>query len=268
MLKTWLVLAVLLTSAAWGQAPVYSAAGMVNASNYTPGPFAPNSIVSIFGSGLAWSTQGLTAGDIVNGALPVELNNTRVLVLNNPAPLMYVSDSQVNFLVPSDQLDGDVQIQVVREGVNGPKITVTLVDAAPALFQTAAGYAIAAHLDNSVIGPGSPAQAGETIVVYACGLGRTQPNPEPGVIPQNAAVIQRLSDLKVYLGGTAMDPASILYAGLSPGSAGLYQINLVLPANLGTDPEIRVAIADQSSPAGLKLAVESGGAQLYSAQTR
>jgi uncharacterized protein (TIGR03437 family) len=251
-----LVLALLLSSAAWGQAPVYSAAGMVNASNYTPGPFAPNSIVSIFGSGLARSSQGLTADVILNNTLPVELNSTRVYVLDKPAPLLYVSDSQVNFLVPSDQLDGDVTIRVVREGVTGPKITVTLVDAAPALFQTAAGYAIAAHLDNSLITPGSPAQAGEIIVVYACGLGRTQPNPGPGAIPQYAAVIQRLSDLKVYLGGTAIDPASIQYAGVTPGSAGLYQINLVLPDNPGTDPEIRVAIADQSSPAGLKLAVQ------------
>jgi uncharacterized protein (TIGR03437 family) len=132
---------------------------------------------------------------------------------------------------------------------------VTLVDAAPALFETAAGYAIAAHADNSLVAPGSPAQAGETIVVYACGLGRTQPNPQPGVIPRNAAVIQGLSNLTVYLGGTAISPASILYAGLSPGSAGLYQINLVLPNNLGTDPEIRVAMAGQSTPAGLKLAM-------------
>jgi uncharacterized protein (TIGR03437 family) len=229
---------------------------MVNAPNYAPGPFAPNSIVTIFGSGLARSSQGLTADDILNNTLPKELNSTRVYVLDEPAPLLYVSDGQVNFLVPSDQLDGDVKIRVVREGVTGPEVTVTLVDAAPALFQTAAGYAIAAHTDNSLIAPDSPAQAGETIVVYACGLGRTQPNPAPGVIPQNAALIQRLSDLKVYLGGTAIDPVRIQYAGLTPGSAGLYQINLVLPDNLGTDPEIRVAIADQSSPAGLKLAVQ------------
>jgi uncharacterized protein (TIGR03437 family) len=229
---------------------------MVNAPNYAPGPFAPNSVATIFGSGLARSSQGLTADVILNNTLPKELNSTRVYVLDEPAPLLYVSDGQVNFLVPGDQLDGDVKIRVVREGVTGPEITVTLVDAAPALFQSAAGYAIAAHLDNSVIAPGSPAQAGEIIVVYACGLGVTQPNPAPGVIPQSAAVIQRLSDLKVYLGGTAIDPASILYAGLTPGSPGLYQINLVLPANLGTDPEIRVAIADQSSPAGLKLAVQ------------
>jgi uncharacterized protein (TIGR03437 family) len=229
---------------------------MVNAPNYAPGPFAPNSVATIFGSGLARSSQGLTADVILNNTLPKELNSTRVYVLDEPAPLLYVSDGQVNFLVPGDQLDGDVKIRVVREGVTGPEITVTLVDAAPALFQTAAGYAIAAHVDNSVIAPGSPAQAGEIIVVYACGLGVTQPNPAPGVIPQTAALIQRLSDLKVYLGGTAIDPGSILYAGLTPGSAGLYQINLVLPDDLGTDPEIRVAIADQSSPAGLKLAVQ------------
>ena len=251
----WLVFALLLANTAWGQAPVYSAAGMVNGPNYAPGPFAPNSIVSIFGSGLARSSQGVTAADIVNNTLPVELNSTRVYVMNSPAPLLYVSDGQVNFLIPGNQLDGDVQIRVVREGLTGPEVTVTLVDAAPALFQTAAGYAIAAHLDNSLIAPGSPAQAGEIIVVYACGLGRTLPNPASGAIPQSAAVIQRLSDLKVFLGGAAINPASILYAGLTPGSAGLYQINLVLPDNPGTDPEIRVAIADQSSPAGLKLAM-------------
>jgi uncharacterized protein (TIGR03437 family) len=251
----WLVLAPLLANTVWGQAPAYSAAGMVNGPNYAPGPFAPNSIVSIFGSGLAWSSHGVTAADIVNNTLPVELNSTRIYVMDSPAPLLYVSDGQVNFLVPANQLGGDVKIRVVREGVTGPEVTVTLVDAAPALFQTAAGYAIAAHLDNSVIAPGSPAQAGEIIVVYACGLGRTQPNPAPGSIPKGAAVIQKLSDLKVYLGGAAINPASILYAGLTPGSAGLYQINLILPDNPGTDPEIRVAIADQSSPAGLKLAM-------------
>ena len=239
---------------------------MVNASNYTPGPFAPNSIVSIFGSGMARSSQGLTADSILNNTLPVELNSTRVYVMGSPAPLLYVSEGQVNFLVPGNQLDGDVKIRVVREGMTGPEITVTLVDAVPALFQTAAGYAIAAHLDNSLIAPGSPALAGETIVVYACGLGRTLPNPAPGVIPQSAALIQRLSDLKVYLGATAADPASILYAGVTPGSAGLYQIDLILPASLGTDPEIRVAIADQSSPAGLQLAVQGGGAQLSAAR--
>src|ERR1039458_2073447 len=100
MLRMWLVLVLPLANAAWGQAPVYSAGTIVNAPNYAPGPFAPNSILSIFGSGLARSSQGVTAGDISNNTLPVELNSTRVYVLDEPAPLLYVSDGQVNFLVP------------------------------------------------------------------------------------------------------------------------------------------------------------------------
>jgi uncharacterized protein (TIGR03437 family) len=251
-----LFLALLFASAAWGQAPVYSAAGIVNAPDFAPGPFAPNSILSIFGSGLAWSAQGLTNDTVIDNTLPTSLAGTSVYVMNEPAGVLYVSDGQINFLVPSNQIDGDVTVRVVRQGLTGPEITVTLADAAPALFQTAAGYVIAAHADNSLVAPGSPAQAGETIVLYAGGLGKTQPNPAPGVIPQNAAVIQGLSGLTVYLGGTAISPASIQYAGVSPGTAGLYQLNLVLPGNPGTDPEIRVAIADQSSPAGLKLAVQ------------
>ena len=64
-----------------------------------------------------------------------------------------------------------------------------------------------------------------------------------------------LSDLKLLLNGNAVDTVRIKYAGLTPGSAGLYQINLQLPDNLGADPEIRVAVASQSNPGGLKLAV-------------
>ena len=39
---------------AWAQAPTYSAAGIVNAWDYSPGPFAPNSVLSLFGTNLSW----------------------------------------------------------------------------------------------------------------------------------------------------------------------------------------------------------------------
>jgi uncharacterized protein (TIGR03437 family) len=117
------------------------------------------------------------------------------------------------------------------------------------------GYAIATHADGTLLTTDSPAHAGDTVVIYLTGLGRTSPNPAPGEIPHYAGQMVQLSGLKVSLGGSALDPIWIKYAGLTPGSAGLYQINLVLPDNLGTDPEILVAVAGQSSPAGLKLAV-------------
>jgi uncharacterized protein (TIGR03437 family) len=232
---------------------------VVNAGNYAPGPFAPNSILTLFGVGLARSSQALTVDDIRDGFLPTELNSTRVYVDGSPAPLFYVSDGQVNFLMPSNQSTAwPVEVWVMREGNAGPKITLTVVSAAPALFATAAGYAIATHADNSLVTVDAPAHANEVIVLYCTGLGKTAPNPATGVIPQYAGQILTLADLKVTMGGAVLPPDRIKYAGLSPGSAGLYQINLAVPDSpgvpAGSDPEIRVFVGDQSSPGGLKLA--------------
>jgi|SRR5450432_2232332 len=259
MLRTWLALAVLLSGTARGAAPHYTAAGIVNTADYTLGPFAPNSVVTIFGSGLARSAEGLglPAGAI---KLPFELNYARVYVSDHPAPLLYASDTQINFLIPSD-LDptrGPWTIRVAVEGstiASGPEITVALVDAAPALFPMAGGYAIATHADGTLLTADSPAHAWDTVVIYLTGLGPVSARSAIGDIPSYPSEIVQLSDLKVSLGGTVMHPGWIKYAGVTAGSAGLYQINLALPDNLGTDPEIQVAVAGQSSPAGLKLPV-------------
>lgn len=251
-----MALAALCCVAARGAAPSYSAVGIVNAGNFAPGPFAPNSIVTIFGSSLARSSQQLTINDIVAGALPTELNYTQVFINNTASPIFFVSDTQVNFLIPAKQSPGDAKIRVVSQGNAGPEVTITLVSAAPALFATIGNYAIATHVNNTLVNPDSPAHPGEIIVVYATGLGNTDPNPATGEIPRYAAQILALGSLKVSLGGVAVDTGLVKYAGLTPGSAGLYQINLEIPGNPGTDPELRVAIAGQSSPGGLKLAIQ------------
>src|SRR3954452_867659 len=100
MLRSWLVLAVLCAGTARAAGPSYAAANIVNASNYTGGPFASNSVVSIFGTGLARSTHALEADDISAGKLPTEMNFVRVYVENEPAPLLFVSEGQINFIVP------------------------------------------------------------------------------------------------------------------------------------------------------------------------
>lgn len=249
-------LALLVSSAASGVTPTYSAASIANAGSGTPGPFAPNSILSLYGTGLALSTQGLTVDNINGAQLPTQLGNTQVYVDNYPAPLFYVSAGQINFLVPSNQANGDAQIRVSMQGNSGPVVTIAIVDAAPALFVTPDGYAIATHADNSLITEAAPAHGDEIIVLYATGLGKTAPNPGSGELPPSAAQIVALASLQVSVGGTVLTPDRIKYAGLTPGYAGLYQINLALPDSPGADPEIRVAIGNQSTPAGLKLACQ------------
>jgi uncharacterized protein (TIGR03437 family) len=255
MRRIRLFLAALVAGAAWAQAPAYSAGNIVNSSDYSPGPFAPNSVVSIFGADLSWTARALMSGDIVSNTLPIELASVAVYVDNWPAPLLYVSATQINFLVPGNETSGGITVRVVREGVSGPEVAVTLVDAAPALFDLGTGYTMATHADGSLITAQSPAHAGDTIVVYATGLGQSQPNPSPGVIPQTAAQIVAAASLVVYLDGTPLDWFRIKYAGVTPFSVGLYQINIELPPTVGTDPEIQVAVGTQCSMTGLQIYV-------------
>jgi uncharacterized protein (TIGR03437 family) len=260
MIRAWLVLAVLCAGTAWGAGPSYSAAGIVNASNFTPGPFAPNSVISVFGAGLARSTHALADGDLspctsalAGRCLPVELNYVRVYVQDQPMPLLFVSDGQVNFLISSVESVGPVRVRVVTEGITGPEITVTLVDAAPALFSMADGTVIATDAKGKLLTADAPAHAKDIVVIYVTGLGRTSPNPALGEIPNYAASMLASVSLKVTLDGTAVDSGLIKYAGLTPGSAGLYQINLEIPEWTGNDPEIRVTAGNLTPQTGLKL---------------
>jgi len=239
-------------AAAQSEPPDYPVTGIVNAANYQGGPFAPYDVLSIFGNNLAWSAEALVADDILSGSLPLTMNNCQVFVENTPAPLYYVSPSQINFMLPSTLTPGDITVRVVRQGVTGPEVTITVANAAPELFELA-NYAIATHLDYSLITTDNPAQGGETVVLYGIGFGQTTPNVGVGAIPQAAARV--ISGIAVLLNGTPVDGSRILYAGVTPGSAGLYQVNLVLPDAPGTDPEIRVAMGPQTSRAGLLLAV-------------
>ena len=206
-------MAALLAGAAWGQAPAYTPASIVNASDYSPGPFAPNAVLTVFGANLAWDTRQLAETDIVNNALPTTLASVAVYVDNWPAPVIYVSPTQINFIIPGNEVDGSVPVRVVRQGVTGPEITIQLIDAAPALFAFA-GYVIAAHADGTLLTPDAPANAGDAVVIYATGLGKTLPNPAPGVIPLTPDRVAAASTLNVYLNGVAINPSFIFYAGV------------------------------------------------------
>jgi uncharacterized protein (TIGR03437 family) len=125
------------------------------------------------------------------------------------------------------------------------------VDCAPTLFPTPAGYALSTSADNKLLTVDSPAHSGDIVVIYLTGLGRTSPSFNAGEVPTVAARIT--STLKITLGSLAVDPIYIKYAGVAPGWAGLYQLNLEIPQNVGTDPEIKVTGDVTSAPAKLAI---------------
>ena len=215
-------------SAQQANAPNYTVAGIVNGATFTPG-LAPNTIVSIFGTNLSWDTRAVQSGDMSAGVMPTSLVNVTVYFEGWPAYLYYVSPTQINLLVPSNLLPGAFQFWVDRQGTRGPVVTVTLQNAAPAIFQISAGVVIATHLDGSVVSNSSPATAGEIVTLWATGLGNTYPALEDGVLPSAAQWLLQMDQFTVEVNGAALDPTAILYAGVAPGFAGLYQVNVRLP---------------------------------------
>jgi uncharacterized protein (TIGR03437 family) len=189
-------------------------------------------------------------------SVPLQLSGVQVIVDTFQAPILYVSPSQINFLIPSGEIPGNSLVTVVREGWNGPTVTLALVNGAPALFDDSAGFAIATHLDGTLLSDASPAQPGEFVVVYATGLGATDPNPQSGEVPMAAALIKYFSTLSISLNGFPLAPNLIYYAGVTPGFAGLYQLNIQLPQDVPADPIIRVFMGTQTSSTSLKIAVQ------------
>jgi uncharacterized protein (TIGR03437 family) len=253
-----LIVAIMLVAALKAEAPLYSAASIVNAADNQSGALSPDTIATIYGANLAYGTHALTASDSPGGVLPTTFAGTGVHVLigSLEASLFYASPTQINFLVPPNLIPGPVNLTVVVDSFAGPSIPLQLAAASPALFQLDQQNAVATRADGSVITPSAPAHPGDVVVLYAAGLGQTAPPAVYRLISNVAARITDINDFSVVLDGVAIDPSAISYAGVAPGFAGLYQINVILPSTTGANPEIRIGLAGSLSPSGLSLPVQ------------
>jgi len=239
-------------------APVYTSASIVDAAANQSGPLAPNTIATVYGVNLAYNTQSLTSNDVSGVILPVVLPGTgvHVLVGSIPANLYYVSPGQINFLIPANLLPGTSGVQLVIDGLAGPLIPIQIVPASPELFQLDPQNAVATRPDGSTITPAAPAKPGDIVILYATGLGETLPPAVYSELPTSAAPLKQMADFHILLDGVAVAAPSILYAGIAPGFAGLYQINLRLPDSTGAHPEIRIGVGAALSVTGLQLPVQ------------
>ena len=238
--------------------PYFTAASVVNAATNTPGPFAPNTIVTIYGSHLAFNTLAVSAQNIASNTLPIELGGVHVLIDGIPAGLYYVSPVQINLLIPNSLLPGDSKLTVARDGVCGPRplpgsdqcsyVTLTLTEVAPGLFADPTRLVAATHADGSVVSGANPVGAGEWVVLYCVGMGRTAPDLYDGEVATRAMPALHWPDLSVLVGGKPVTGSRIYYAGVTPGYAGLYQINVRLPDDMPANPEVRFAIGSWLSP--------------------
>lgn len=237
--------------------PFYTSDSIVNAATQTAVALAPNAIATVYGTDLAYSTRAVAGSDVVRGAMPTELDGVQVWFNAQPCPLFYISPTQINFVIPYRAVASTVSIVVTRNGVAGLPVDVQVHDTSPGLFLWGDNQPVAVHLDGQLISDLLPALPGEIIVIYAGGLGHTTPDIAGGQLATAAFPIRFAPQLQILLDGIACPPGSVLYAGLSPGFAGLYQINLRLPQDAPPNPEIQLVIGEDSSPGFIRLAIQS-----------
>jgi uncharacterized protein (TIGR03437 family) len=116
-------------------------------------------------------------------------------------------------------------------------------------------FAVATRADGTVLTRNDRARPSDIVVLYATGLGVTRPRFLNGEVPTTAAALEKMADFRVTISGRA---AEILYAGVAPGFPGLYQVNLRMPGEFDTDPEVRIGFGDVMSPTGVRLHAFSG----------
>ncbi len=217
-----------------------SSSGVVNAASFVADtPVAPGGLVTVFGSKLAADSTGVTGQQ----PFPSELGGTQVLLGSAVLPLLYASDTQINAQAPFDlPLNVPTQL-VVRRGtaLSIPK-TVSVAPAQPAIFtrdQSGTGQgAIVNGVTNRLADSSAPVTAGDTLAIYCTGLGAVNPPVPPGTAATGP--VSTVQTVTVQIGGQS---ASVIYSGLAPGFAGLYQVNAVVPAGIATGSQVPVVVS-------------------------
>jgi uncharacterized protein (TIGR03437 family) len=187
-------------------------------------------------------THALSGSDLVNNALPTNMVSTCVQIGNALAPLLYVSSTQINAQATVLPSSGSVQVSVVANcgtanQLTSQPTTVMVAASAPEFFhyaQPSNGQNLVVAVEASsgaYVGPPGfssgtfvPAQAGDVLTIYGTGFGATSIPVPPG--DSASAADSTVGTATVTIGGI---PATVLYSGWSPGTAGLYQANVVVP---------------------------------------
>jgi uncharacterized protein (TIGR03437 family) len=206
---------------------------VANAEGDVP-TIAPNTWVEIKGSNLAPSGDSRTwqSTDFVNNQMPVQLDGVSATVNGQPAYVYYISPTQVNILTPPAALSGSVPVRITNNGIVSATFMVQAQATAPSFFVFNGGpYIAATHVNGSYLGPSSlypglttPAQPGETIVIYANGFGPTSSPVVSGSASQSGTLSPPPA---ITIGGVS---ATVSFAGLvAPGE---FQFNVVVPSSL------------------------------------
>ena len=198
-----------------------AANGIVNAATFTSG-LAPGGIMAIFGTGLSGAGSP-----------------TSVTVDGTPAQVLFASAFQVNAQLPPATSPGTHVVQVnSAHGTASQQVSVSAV--APAIFLLSAPSAGAVlNQDFSINTPANPLPRGETLLIYATGLGATAKQGQYSITSTPVtAVVNGVEE-------------PVAFSGLAPGFVGLYQVNLLIPSSIPPGSQVPLSLKQSGQVSNL-----------------
>jgi|GEM_PF-665954 uncharacterized protein (TIGR03437 family) len=219
--------------------PIVTAAGVVSAANNKP-DLAPGTAIAIYGSALA------TGINVFSGLpLPKQLGPTKVSLSGVPLPLIFTSAGQIDAVIPFVlQPLQPYQLVVQRGLATSTAVTVTLQPVRPSLFyqQNAGNQGAIVHAGTATLADASsPVKAGDYIEIYCTGLGAVYPLVTAGTAAPSDPPSQVSSPaVTVTVDGK---PASVTFAGLTPGTVGLYQVDAIVPSGVSSGDSVPVVVS-------------------------
>jgi uncharacterized protein (TIGR03437 family) len=211
--------------------------GIVNAASFSPftSGVAPGEFITIFGNNLAPSTCGpcvvSTAQFDVNNAFPTMLNGVQVMIDGVAAPIYYVAPGQIAAIVPSGNPYSIANVQVINNGDSSNVVSELINPTVPGIYTTASdGIGYGSIVDTNtgqIVTPSTPANPGDTVEVFATGLGTVYPTVADGAAPPDSPLSYTVGTITADVDG---NDATVVFAGLAPTLAGLYQVNVTIPS--------------------------------------
>ena len=239
-------------------APRLVEGGVVNAASFVPGPVSPGEIITIFGSRIG-PAQLVTFKLTPAGLFDTTLAETKVTLDNLPAPLIYVSATQVSAIVPYAVAGkATTQLQLDYRGIKSNVLSLAVAPAAPGMFSldsTGKGPGAILNQDMSVNSVSNPASRGGIVVLYVTGEGQTRPPGVDGKLT-GGELPKPVLPVSVRIGGLE---AEMFYAGGAPGLvAGLLQVNARVPEGVspGNSVPVVLRVGVTESQPGVTVAIQ------------
>ncbi len=195
--------------------PLLASNGVGNAASFATG-LTPFGLHTIFGASLAG--RHATA----SFPWPTELAGVRVRVNGEPQPLVFVSETQINFYWSATLAGGDATVAVENAQGISAALPVPVRSVQPGIF---------AYGGNE----GAVIPRGGFLEVYATGLGAVVGRGELELVQ---------AETEAFWNGNA---ARVVFAGLAPGFVGLYQVNVELPAGAAGSNRLRLRVGGVNS---------------------